>query len=144
MEQLRLVEVEDQGPGETRKQCRDCGRWKEVGIGFGAILHQKSGAITWRQSCKDCTSKNLRVTQEFRASGAFAAMMARQRGKCAACASPLSSNPKEVHVDHCHQTDEVCGILCRGCNVGAGHLDDDPERAALLAAYLVRTRRVTK
>jgi len=71
-------------------------------------------------------------------------MWNRQGGKCESCREPLSENPREVHIDHCHETDKVCGILCRGCNVGAGHLDDDPERAALLAAYLIRTRRVAK
>lgn len=41
-------------------------------------------------------------------------------------------------IDHDHQTGQFRGMLCHGCNVAAGCLKDDPERAIALSAYLVR------
>src|SRR5882724_7640093 len=42
---------------------------------------------------------------------AFNMLFAAQRQKCAACASP-EPNSKNWHVDHCHKSGAVRGILC--------------------------------
>jgi hypothetical protein len=44
-----------------------------------------------------------------------------QQGGCAICVD----RPAE-HVDHCHETGAVRGMLCSGCNTGMGQLRDDP------------------
>lgn len=62
------------------------------------------------------------------------AMAEAQGGLCASC----GERPVE-HVDHCHETGRVRGLLCRGCNQAAGMIGDSPERAERLAAYLRRT-----
>jgi hypothetical protein len=53
-----------------------------------------------------------------------------QDGGCALCAAPLSveadNEDKEfaAHVDHCHSTSEIRGLLCRHCNLLLGHAKD--------------------
>ena len=60
-----------------------------------------------------------------------------QDGKCAICGSTDPQDYRNAwHVDHDHETDEVRGILCLRCNLAIGYLDDSPERAEILAAYL--------
>lgn len=40
------------------------------------------------------------------------------------------------HVDHCHETKKVRGILCLKCNMGIGYLDHRPEKLRAAAKYL--------
>lgn len=58
-----------------------------------------------------------------------------QDGLCAICKQPLTQG-KHTHVDHCHQTGRVRGLLCRGCNVGLGNFQDDPALLRAAADYL--------
>ena len=60
-------------------------------------------------------------------------MFDRQRGLCLICHQP---SPKNLHVDHDHDSGKVRGLLCMRCNVGMGSFDDDPERLFAAALYL--------
>lgn len=42
----------------------------------------------------------------------------------------------QLHLDHCHSTGEVRGILCRGCNHALGNVKDNHSTLEKLAAYL--------
>ena len=71
----------------------------------------------------------------------YDALLASQGGKCAACGNNVVGNKsKMMCVDHDHKTGRVRGLLCRSCNLAAGSLKDDPERAILLAEYLRRVQ----
>ncbi|MEU6367791.1 endonuclease domain-containing protein [Streptomyces sp. NPDC046931] len=39
-----------------------------------------------------------------------------------------------VHVDHCHKTGKVRGVLCFNCNSAIGKLGDDPDAVRRAAA----------
>ncbi|WP_371612134.1 endonuclease VII domain-containing protein [Streptomyces clavifer] len=41
-----------------------------------------------------------------------------------------------VHVDHCHETGRVRGVLCFNCNSAIGKLGDDPDSLRRAIAYL--------
>ncbi len=64
-------------------------------------------------------------------------MLKSQGGKCAGCHKKFTE--KELpHVDHCHNTNVVRGLLCKACNWFAGRINDDWVRCAKLADYLRR------
>lgn len=63
----------------------------------------------------------------------FEEMVDRQKGACAICC-----RPEPLGVDHCHQTGEVRGPLCRRCNAGIGMLGDDVETVSAALEYLKR------
>lgn len=70
----------------------------------------------------------------------------KQGGRCAICAkkaSPLDSEglKLELHVDHCHVTGKVRGLLCGNCNSGLGFFKDSPE-ALLSAIEYIKTTSV--
>ncbi len=61
-----------------------------------------------------------------------------QGGRCAICRLELQRGrgPACEHVDHDHLTGKVRGLLCTGCNLGLGHMSDNPERLRQAALYL--------
>lgn len=58
-------------------------------------------------------------------------MLKAQEGKCALCRSEAP-----LHVDHCHKTKKVRGLLCQACNTGIGKLRDDPDLMRRAAEYV--------
>jgi hypothetical protein len=65
----------------------------------------------------------------------FDALLEGQGGGCAIC----GTRPKRVaslHLDHCHETGAIRGILCLSCNQALGHFRDDPALLEAAADYL--------
>jgi len=60
-----------------------------------------------------------------------------QEGGCALCRKPLVE--KHTHIDHCHETGRVRGLLCRPCNAGLGMFHDNPDELRRAIAYLEKT-----
>lgn len=55
-------------------------------------------------------------------------ILVEQDNKCKLCEKPFQGlNGRDVHVDHCHETNKVRGILCMPCNVALGMLGDNEE-----------------
>lgn len=65
----------------------------------------------------------------------YDAMLAAQGGACDICRVPFAGTP---HVDHCHKSGAVRGLLCDGCNHGIGKFGDDPAAMRRAADYLER------
>jgi hypothetical protein len=55
-----------------------------------------------------------------------------QQGKCAICFEPLD----KAHVDHCHDTGTLRGLLCPRCNHGLGHFKDNIEALKQAVEYI--------
>lgn len=66
----------------------------------------------------------------------YGAMYGQQEGRCAVCADVLIKGAKGTHVDHCHDTGVVRGLVCFVCNTGMGKFRDDPNRLRKAAEYL--------
>ncbi|WP_373865101.1 endonuclease VII domain-containing protein [Streptomyces rishiriensis] len=62
------------------------------------------------------------------------AMVASRKALCVICLKAPA-----VHVDHCHETGRVRGVLCFNCNSAIGKLGDDPDAVRRAAAYLEGT-----
>lgn len=63
-------------------------------------------------------------------------LFAAQGSSCAICGTTEPGGQGKWQTDHDHTTGLTRGILCRGCNVGLGHFDDDPEVLAAAIEYL--------
>lgn len=62
-----------------------------------------------------------------------ATMRRNQSDRCALCDEVFSKTP---HVDHCHMTGRVRGLLCHRCNTALGNFKDDPARLRAAIEYL--------
>lgn len=62
-------------------------------------------------------------------------MYENQGGACFICGA-YEPDPVALHVDHCHATSEVRGLLCGDCNRGVGGFKDNPRLLLRAATYL--------
>lgn len=72
-------------------------------------------------------------------------MVESQCGGCAICGAkhcldkdPRSGKQRMLHVDHCHTSGKVRGLLCSNCNKGIGLFYDSPGNLESAAEYLRR------
>ena len=69
-------------------------------------------------------------------------MLQDQDGKCAICKRKelarayVTKKVRALAVDHCHITGNVRGLLCRACNLGIGHFEDNLEFLKEAVKYL--------
>jgi hypothetical protein len=52
-------------------------------------------------------------------------MFESQKGCCSICEKHQSVLKKSLHVDHCHKTGKIRGLLCCVCNLALGKFEDD-------------------
>lgn len=134
------------------KKCCDCGEIKKVSNYAWRTkehLHKTS-------RCKDCENKlrSLRGYSEKHKEckrrdsykekygitiSDYNRMFKEQNGVCKICSTPPNSEKyklKHLHVDHCHTTGKVRGLLCSHCNKGLGLFKDNVEVLKQAINYL--------
>ena len=124
------------------KLCAACGEPKAVEF-FHRQPTGKMGRHSW---CKACFNKKAKAScqktstpeQKRRwnlasrygiTSEIVAEMKERQGNLCAICTGPLD----RMHIDHCHKTGKVRGLLCHGCNIKLPAVEDREFLKAALA-----------
>jgi hypothetical protein len=70
----------------------------------------------------------------------YEAQHAKQDGRCAICCEPETAQIRgktlSLAVDHCHETGEIRGLLCRACNNAIGALKHDQKLLRKAIDYL--------
>ena len=62
-----------------------------------------------------------------------------QDHRCAICKAEGTASKghfAKLHVDHCHSSGKVRGLLCNGCNTGLGKFQENPEALRNAALYV--------
>lgn len=116
------------------KVCRRCGERKSL-TEYSKNPTGKDGLRSECRACRYLADRDYLLKVRFGIDSAtYDRLLAAQGGGCALCGS---TNPggrwTSFHVDHCHDTGRVRGLLCAYCNGALGTLGDSPE--ALLRAY---------
>ncbi|MGW4320046.1 endonuclease VII domain-containing protein [Streptomyces sp. NPDC004684] len=113
------------------KLCRTCGEIKPH-----SEWHRNATASDGLSTrCKACRALRGRQDHLRRKYGLTEAerdeLIVSQGGVCCICLSALPE-----HVDHCHETGRVRGVLCFSCNAALGQFKDRPDAIRRAAAYV--------
>ena len=73
----------------------------------------------------------------------YEAMVVMQDGKCAICGTGESRGQGSMHVDHCHETGQIRGLLCHHCNTALGLLNDDPDLLHKASDYILEAKHLS-
>jgi hypothetical protein len=125
-------------PELARGMCGTCYRrwWREN----NPEQARETGANGQRKRYREKTMEERRelMLRRYGLTGeSYDRLLAEQDGKCASCFRPSA---KRLHVDHCHETGKVRGLLCGNCNSALGHAKDDIDRLRLLIDYLLKSQ----
>lgn len=90
----------------------------------------KKSRVNNKYCSKACGSRAEGLRKKYGLSPVeYREMCERAAGRCEMCAQPIASasgfvrHQGKFHVDHCHETGRVRGLLCGGCNAQLGHFE---------------------
>jgi len=108
--------------------------WTTLEIHERAKQKHRDRAIARQKAIQDDPEKRARRNKNYQlwqynlTSEQYDNMLYRQDFKCAICKTLFGTEKTtKPHVDHCHKTNRVRGLLCGGCNTGIGLLKENPE-----------------
>jgi hypothetical protein len=110
---------------DHHKFCPECRKltkqlWYQDNKDRARKSHKK-----WQQANREWIKNDaLKVNYNFSLEE-YKVLLEKQHGCCAICHKPSSDFKKSLHVDHCHTTSKVRGLLCSNCNRGLGHFQDN-------------------
>ncbi len=127
----RVTEVDEAANTGTCSQCGPVGVYirtdGKVRCRVRRRQHEKNvGPRTRKSQGLKIRLKKYGLTQD-----AFDALVLASEGRCAICDVAFDG---KFHIDHCHATGAVRGLLCLQCNWAIGLLGDNPAR--VLSAYM--------
>ncbi len=147
------------------KPCISCGLPKEEGVPKGAKICLKCAETCFEcgvnprerhhRVCVPCRKKRdvarrkdaapekklkqriNSISSKYGVSRGEASELA-SRKSCEVCLRDLTVG--KAHVDHCHESGKVRGVLCFNCNAALGKVSDDYGRLIGLVVYLSRSK----
>jgi hypothetical protein len=131
------------------KTCKVCGVEKNISDFYPRRKDCKNcknaAARQWRKDNPENTERHLArmrertkerrygITQEQ-----FDQMLVDQNNKCKICGGNFKSS-KDIHIDHCHNTNKIRGLLCNNCNMALGQFMDNTDIMDNAIKYLTNS-----
>lgn len=127
------------------KKCTKCGEQKPL-----SEFTVRSDNKKHKNTCKFCVKiysknqhlKNLNKRKSQKLQKAYGisfdqklTMFDKQNGVCEICKVQFK-NVTAAHVDHCHTTGKIRGLLCTKCNPGIGFFEDCLDKLKSAQEYL--------
>lgn len=97
----------------------------------------RAASKRWREANNERHADNNARWKYGVEHGTYDTMLAAQDSKCAICETTEPGvRLGRFHIDHCHTSKKVRGLLCEHCNRGIGHFKDDPALLRRAINYL--------
>jgi hypothetical protein len=127
------AEYREKRKAANRKRYANDNKFRERQIANGRERYASDSEFREKRKA---TSRASRLKCQYGISlQEHADLLHRQNYACGICERPFRETP---HVDHCHLTRWVRGLLCRKCNIGMGHFEDNPVFLFKAALYALR------
>ena len=149
--------LRQKNPPKYKAQCKSCFAERQR-----AYQKTEQGRETGKRSAKKWRKENIELARKISREGnrkaraedprrfksyelkahygitldEYEALLAKQNGHCAICGAVEPGGMGMFHVDHCHGTGRIRGLLCTTCNAGLGHFKDNPETISKAIGYL--------
>jgi hypothetical protein len=92
---------------------------------------------SWYLKNRDAVLANTRQNNYGITSEQYDALMSAQSAKCGICDRTFGNGKSDkAHVDHCHTTGKIRGLLCGNCNLGIGNFQDRVDLLLRASEYL--------
>ena len=125
-------------PGGLSCWCRECRR--EYQLHYHSRPGVKEQRKEYNTAYKELKPLQQRGSHLKRLYGisieGYNRMFSDQQGCCAICKKHQSEFKKALAVDHCHETGQIRGLLCGGCNLAIGNAEDSIEILSAAIQYL--------
>jgi hypothetical protein len=153
----RLYKTKRSARGSENRSCKSCANsLKKGGLGtvykedgqkrctqckqYFPLSNYYKNDNSYASTCKCCSvSKSKAFGIEYRfiqygiTSIIYHEMLKGQEGKCKIC----NMTPDDtLHIDHCHTTGKVRGLLCKSCNTALGLFKDNKDSLKSALIYL--------
>jgi hypothetical protein len=92
----------------------------------------------WEKANGKAASRRKVLQQYDLTEADYQRMLTKQGGVCQICLQPPKPG-KSLHVDHCHESGRVRGLLCFRCNFGLSWFAESAERMERAVAHLKGT-----
>lgn len=113
-------------------------RCESILLGGGRCV--KPAGHDWKhcsvKASSDKQRANRLITRYGLTPNDYDEMVAAQNNRCFICEKTATRSRGRLHVDHCHRTGEVRGLLCHGCNTMLGLMHENVSVFARAAEYL--------
>lgn len=83
--------------------------------------------------CKECSRQDKAIKKKHAKIKDM--LFEKQNYQCMICLEPITKK-RYIHVDHCHETGIVRGVLCHHCNNGLGGFKDNIQNIVRSLPYL--------
>jgi len=120
--------------------CKKCAQIRSSTNYRNTIENRKSYSKRYEIEKRERpASYSVKRKDRFKAYGItkeqYDSMLTEQRNKCKIC-----NEGKKLHIDHCHVTGKVRGLLCQNCNTLLGHAKESNDILLNAVAYLKESK----
>lgn len=130
------AEIEVRSDSLTSGKTQSCGCLQKDELSKRQKHGYRYGSDEYKQHHRD-----LRLQRKYGITwNDYLEIIESQDNECAICGTSISELDHTAHLDHCHDTGKVRGVLCRRCNTGIGMLNDDPDTLMKAVNYLINAR----
>ncbi len=139
---MENTKQEKAGDTPTRK-CIKCGLYSEDLTLFAQSKQAKYGrrnmcyACAYKKNKDNPKTKDWKTDHQTKKRYGIDAVTYKNRMSTSNCCE-ICGKTEELCYDHCHDTMEFRGILCRGCNRSLGQLGDNVEGIKKVLSYLTK------